>query len=115
MGGLDQFFSGVANHLQAGGYFGFSSETQPDERFAGRDFMVGDYQRFAHAQSYVRALLSAHGMECIRCEDIVVRSEQGSPVPDIYISLSADNIGVCWLQITELRSIIYLMQSKCSV
>ncbi|MFD1197190.1 methyltransferase domain-containing protein [Brucella gallinifaecis] len=81
MGALDQFFSGVANHLHMEGYFCFSSETQPDERFAERDFMVGDYQRFAHAQSYVRSLLSEHGMKCIRCEDIVVRNEQGAPVP----------------------------------
>lgn len=86
MGELDRFFAGVAEHLEIGGYFGFSSETQPDERFAGRDFMVGDFQRFAHAQSYVRALLAEHGMDCIRCTDITVRSEQGSPVPGhLYI------------------------------
>lgn len=87
MGALEQFFAGVAAHLTSGGYFSFSSETQPDERFAGREFMVGDYQRFAHAQKYVRSLLSKHGMKCIRCEDIVVRSEQGSPVPGhLYIA-----------------------------
>lgn len=87
MGDLEQFFAGVAAHLTYGGYFSFSSETQPEERFAGRNFMVGDYQRFAHAQTYVRSLLSKHGMECIRCEDITVRSEQGSPVPGhIYIA-----------------------------
>lgn len=87
MGDLEQFFSGVAAHLTSGGYFSFSSETQSDERFAGRDFMVGDYQRFAHIQSYVRSLLSKQDMECIRCENIIVRSEQGSPVPGhIYIA-----------------------------
>lgn len=87
MGELDRFFAGVAEHLETGGYFGFSSETQPDERFDGRDFMVGDFQRFAHAQSYVRSLLSEHGMDCIRCTDITVRSEQGSPVPGhLYIA-----------------------------
>ncbi|WP_273724972.1 methyltransferase domain-containing protein [Brucella gallinifaecis] len=80
MGDLEHFFSGVAKNLQSGGYFCFSSETQSEERFAGRYFMVGDFQRFAHAQKYVRSLLSVHGMECIRCADIVVRSEQGSPV-----------------------------------
>lgn len=87
MGGLDQFFSGVARHLQTGGYFGFSSETQSDERFAGRDFMVGDYQRFAHAKSYVQAQLAANDMDCVSCTDIVVRSEQGSPVPGhLYVA-----------------------------
>ncbi|MCL7997697.1 methyltransferase domain-containing protein [Brucella sp. 21LCYQ03] len=87
MGDLEQFFAGVSAHLTPSGYFSFSSETQPDERFSGRNFMVGDYQRFAHAQTYVHSLLSKHGMECIRCEDIVVRSEQGSPVPGhLYIA-----------------------------
>ncbi|PWL17892.1 S-adenosylmethionine-dependent methyltransferase [Falsochrobactrum shanghaiense] len=87
MGDLDRFFAGISTHLQSAGYFGFSSETQPDDRFAGREFMVGDYQRFAHAQSYVEALLAKHDMECIGCANITVRSEQGAPVPGhLYIA-----------------------------
>ncbi|KAB2671813.1 class I SAM-dependent methyltransferase [Brucella intermedia] len=87
MGELDKFFAGVAAHLSSGGHFGFSSETLDDARLAGRAFMVGDYQRFAHAQSYVRAMLDNHDMDCVRCEDIVVRSEQGAPVPGhLYIA-----------------------------
>lgn len=87
MGELDRFFAGVATHLDAGGHFGFSSETLDDARLAGRDFMVGSHQRFAHAQSYVRATLATHGMDCLRCEDITVRSEQGEPVPGhLYIA-----------------------------
>ncbi|MRN66434.1 class I SAM-dependent methyltransferase [Brucella sp. 10RB9213] len=87
MGELERFFAGVAEHLNSGGHFGFSSETLDDSRLAGRAFVVGDYQRFAHAQSYVRAMLDSHGMDCIRCEDITVRSEQGAPVPGhLYIA-----------------------------
>ncbi|APX70820.1 MULTISPECIES: class I SAM-dependent methyltransferase [Brucella] len=87
MGELERFFAGVAEHLNSGGHFGFSSETLGDNRLAGRAFVVGDYQRFAHAQSYVRAMLDSHGMDCIRCEDITVRSEQGAPVPGhLYIA-----------------------------
>ncbi|ENP69454.1 hypothetical protein C975_00403 [Brucella abortus CNGB 1011] len=87
MGELERFFAGVAEHLNSGGHFGFSSETLDDNRLAGRAFVVGDYQRFAHAQSYVRAMLDSHGMDCIRCEDITVRSEQGAPVPGhLYIA-----------------------------
>ncbi|APY14842.1 methyltransferase domain-containing protein [Brucella sp. 10RB9214] len=87
MGELERFFAGVAEHLNSGGHFGFSSETLDDNRLAGRAFAVGDYQRFAHAQSYVRAMLDSHGMDCIRCEDITVRSEQGAPVPGhLYIA-----------------------------
>ncbi|MGV6905499.1 MULTISPECIES: methyltransferase [unclassified Brucella] len=87
MGELERFFAGVAEHLNSGGHFGFSSETLDDNRLAGRAFVVGDYQCFAHAQSYVRAMLDSHGMDCIRCEDITVRSEQGAPVPGhLYIA-----------------------------
>lgn len=87
MGELDRFFAGVATQLEPDGYFGFSSETQDEARFAGRAFMVGDYQRFAHAKSYVTAMLDTHGMDCIRCENITVRSEQGSPVPGhLYVA-----------------------------
>ncbi|WP_422718094.1 methyltransferase domain-containing protein [Falsochrobactrum tianjinense] len=87
MGELDRFFAGISAHLQSAGYFGFSSETQSDERFSGRDFIVGDFHRFAHAQSYVRTMLAKHGMECVRCENITVRSEQGSPVPGhLYVA-----------------------------
>ncbi|ERS17662.1 methyltransferase, partial [Brucella abortus] len=63
MGELERFFAGVAEHLNSGGHFGFSSETLDDNRLAGRAFVVGDYQRFAHAQSYVRAMLDSHGMD----------------------------------------------------
>ncbi len=87
MGELDRFFAGVANHLDSAGYFGFSSETLDDDRLAGRAFVVGDYQRFAHSQAYVRVMLDRCGMDCVRCDDITVRSEQGSPVPGhLYIA-----------------------------
>lgn len=88
MGKLDGFFAGVCAHLTSGGHFSFSSETLNDEQLAGREFMVGNYQRFAHAQSYIRQMLAAHDMDCIRCEDITVRSEQGAPVPGhLYVAL----------------------------
>lgn len=87
MGELNRFFAGVAAHLEQGGYFGFSSETLDDDRLAGRAFMVGNYQRFAHAQAYVKAQLESYGMECLRCENITVRSEQGAPVPGhLYVA-----------------------------
>lgn len=81
MGELDAFFAGVGRHLSRGGTFAFSSETLPDETFAGRPFMVGSYQRFAHSAVYVRQMLEKNGMECVESADIVVRQEQGQPVP----------------------------------
>ncbi len=87
MGELERFFAGVGAHLKAGGWFGFSSETLDAARLAGRNFTVGDHQRFAHAKTYVEATLAAHGMDCVRCIDITVRSEQGAPVPGhLYIA-----------------------------
>lgn len=87
MGELERFFKGIAAHLAPGGYVAFSSETLPEERLAGRNFMVGSYQRFAHAEAYVRQLLDNNGMQCIHCSDIVVRSEQGEPVPGhLYVA-----------------------------
>lgn len=81
MGHLEAFFAGAAAHMIKGGVFAFSSETQDAETFAGRNFMVGRLQRFAHAETYIRSVLTANGFECLRCENITVRSEQGSPVP----------------------------------
>lgn len=88
MGDLDRFFAGVAAHLEKGGYFGFSSETLNEQCFAGRNFIVGNFQRFAHQERYVRAMLEKHGMNCLRCEPITVRSEQGAPVPGhLYLAV----------------------------
>ncbi|GHC71863.1 methyltransferase domain-containing protein [Limoniibacter endophyticus] len=87
MGDLERFFSGVEKHLLSGGFFGFSSETLEDARFEGRDFTVGDHQRFAHPRSYVERLLNAHDMDCVCCADIIVRNERDAPVPGhLYVA-----------------------------
>ncbi|PYE86415.1 class I SAM-dependent DNA methyltransferase [Phyllobacterium leguminum] len=81
MGELDAFFAGVGKHLAPGGTFAFSSETLPNEVLGDRPFMVGPHQRFAHSAAYVHRMLEANGMECTECAKIVVRAEQGKPVP----------------------------------
>lgn len=81
MGALEDFFAGLKARVNKGGMIAFSSETQPQDVFQGRDFMVGAYQRFAHAESYLRKLMEANGFECLACENITVRHEQGQPVP----------------------------------
>lgn len=80
MGELTAFFKGVADHITPNGVFAFSSETLADDALAGRSFMVGPYQRFAHDKQYVWDLLKSSGFECILTTDIVVRHEQGLPV-----------------------------------
>lgn len=81
MGKLESFFSGIAKHTTPAGLLAFSSETLPDEAFGGADFTVGPHQRFAHPLSYIDRLLAANGFERLLAEPIVVRHEQGTPVP----------------------------------
>jgi predicted TPR repeat methyltransferase len=43
--------------------------------------MVGPYQRFAHARNYICDRLQAAGFRPAHIEEIIVRHEQGIPVP----------------------------------
>ena len=80
VGFLEELFFGVADNIEAGGLFIFSSETLPDDVFQNRDFMVGPHQRFAHAQAYVRKALGAAGFDVVELGDIIVRLEDGKPI-----------------------------------
>jgi predicted TPR repeat methyltransferase len=86
MGDLDRFFAAAAAKTTAGGYFAFSSETLPADVLAGRDYMVGPHQRFAHAAAYIEARLAAHGFRQLLAEPITVRHEQGQPVPGYLVA-----------------------------
>ncbi|PDT09038.1 methyltransferase domain-containing protein [Rhizobium sp. M1] len=81
LGALEPLFFGAAENLTAGGLFIFSSETLPEETLAGRAYMVGPHQRFAHADAYVRERLTATGFELVEISDINVRMEDGQPTP----------------------------------
>ncbi|MFS2178036.1 class I SAM-dependent methyltransferase [Rhizobium pisi] len=81
LGALEPLFFGAAENLMPGGLFIFSSETLPEESFAGRAYMVGPHQRFAHADAYVRERLAATGFELVEISDINVRMEDGQPTP----------------------------------
>lgn len=80
LGALEALFFGAAENLVPGGLFAFSSETLPDDSFAGRPFMVGPHQRFAHAESYVRQRLNETGFDVVEMSDITVRMEEGEPI-----------------------------------
>ncbi|ARO24414.1 S-adenosylmethionine-dependent methyltransferase [Rhizobium sp. S9] len=81
LGALEPLFFGAAENLTPGGLFIFSSETLPEETLAGRAYMVGPHQRFAHADAYVRERLTATGFELVEVSDINVRMEDGQPTP----------------------------------
>lgn len=80
LGGLEGLFFGIAENLNVGGLAIFSSETLPDETLAGRTFMVGPHQRFAHARSYIEKRLGEIGFEISEVSDITVRLEEGEPI-----------------------------------
>ncbi|MGE0231634.1 MAG: methyltransferase domain-containing protein [Flavobacteriaceae bacterium] len=81
MGALEAFFALAARRLEPGGVFAFSSETLPPGLMAGRSYMVGPHQRFAHAEAYIRGLLEANGLRAWVFVPITVRHEEGQPVP----------------------------------
>lgn len=81
LGALEPLFFGAADNLAPGGLFIFSSETLPDEAFAGRPYMVGPHQRFAHAETYVRQRLADTGFDLLEISGINVRMEEGHPTP----------------------------------
>jgi predicted TPR repeat methyltransferase len=81
LGALEPLFFGAAENLTPGGLFIFTSETLPEEILAGRAYMVGPHQRFAHADAYVRERLTATGFELVEISDINVRMEDGEPTP----------------------------------
>ncbi len=80
LGFLEELFFGVADNMEPGGLFVFSSETLPDEVLQGRDFIVGPHQRFAHAEGYVRKVLGDAGFDVVEVGDITVRLEDGEPI-----------------------------------
>ncbi len=81
MGALEAFFALLGEKTLKGGYLAFSTETLPEETFAGRSFMVGPHQRFAHAESYIKDLLAANGFDLAEITPITVRYDEGEPVP----------------------------------
>lgn len=80
VGFLEELFFGVADNLEKGGMFFFSSETLPEAIMDGRDFMVGPHQRFAHSEGYVRKTLTSAGFEVVEIKDITVRLEDSAPI-----------------------------------
>lgn len=81
LGALEPLFFGAAENLNAGGLLIFSSETLPEAIMAGRPYMVGPHQRFAHSESYVRERLTSTGFEVVEVTDINVRMQDGNPTP----------------------------------
>jgi predicted TPR repeat methyltransferase len=91
LGHLEELFFGVADNLDAGGHFFFSSETLAPATLAGRDFMVGPHQRFAHSEGYVRRSLESAGFAVVELRDITVRLEDGAPIAGHLVTARKSN------------------------
>jgi predicted TPR repeat methyltransferase len=48
---------------------------------AGRPYVVGPHQRFAHAEGYIRERLTATGFDPLEITEINVRMQDGEPTP----------------------------------
>lgn len=81
LGALEPLFFGAAENMVAGGLFIFSSETLPEDVLAGRPYMVGPHQRFAHSEAYIRERLASTGFEIVEMSEINVRMQDGNPSP----------------------------------
>lgn len=74
IGDLAPFAAAAATCLRPQGWLVASSERGAD------DFAVTRTQRFAHASTYLRRVLEAHGLSTVAIEPITVRHEEGVPV-----------------------------------
>ncbi|MDA4848386.1 methyltransferase [Hoeflea poritis] len=81
LGAIEPIVSAAAKRLNPSGHFGFSTETLDNAAFGGKDYKVGQRQRFAHALSYLRSVLEQNGFSLIELQQIAVRLEDGEPVP----------------------------------
>lgn len=94
LGELKTIALAASDRLKPLGLFAFSTETLPAEILSGRDYMVGPYQRFGHAEAYVRFVLAASKLEILAFQPITVRHEQGAPIPGhLVLAQKADDPG----------------------
>lgn len=80
LGDLDQFAKGISDNLISDCHCILSTETLPQEDFAGQDYTVGKFQRFAHQYSYIESIFKKHKMDVGTSKEIIVRYEQGNPI-----------------------------------
>lgn len=82
-GALDQALAGAARALRPGGRVVFTVERAAD---AVADYDLDPTGRYSHAESYVRQVLAAAGLESIAVEHVVLRRERGLEVKGLLAS-----------------------------
>lgn len=80
-GDLGPLMAGIAGCLAPGGHAAVSTETLPEAEIGPGGWALGGGHRYAHSEGYLRARLAAVGLAVVSLEPIVVRSQNGRPVP----------------------------------
>ena len=76
IGDLDSTFKACHQALDEGGYFIFSTESEPARRYVLRGS-----GRYAHSDEYIRELAGQHGFDLVSQETCVLRQDYGKPIP----------------------------------
>ncbi len=77
IGDAAPFLNAAEGRLATGGVLAFSTETTPDLS----DWRVTPYHRYAHGRVYIEGLAAEAGLDLVDVTDIVVRHEEGAPIP----------------------------------
>ncbi|MEM1289295.1 MAG: methyltransferase [Pseudomonadota bacterium] len=84
IGDLDPLLEGLAKCTTAGSIFGFSTERLEINEPV---YALGEQKRFAHSTDYLARMLDQHGWLTLTSKAIIVRTENGIPVPgDLVIA-----------------------------
>ncbi|MEM6661160.1 MAG: methyltransferase [Pseudomonadota bacterium] len=81
IGALRPFFDGLGRALATGGTVILSTETKAAAAFDGADWGRGSGYRYAHNPDYLSRLFAEHGYIQQEASAIVVRMDDGEPVP----------------------------------
>lgn len=85
LGELEPLFAAVRRVLEPGGVFAFSAEqAAATERFALRPSM-----RYAHGETYLRALAATHGYAVLSVQTLVLREDAGQPIDGLIVVMRA--------------------------
>ncbi|STX50396.1 methyltransferase [Legionella busanensis] len=85
-GELSTLFQQISNHLEALGYFIFSTEIS-----STMPWQLQESARFSHNEEYLEQLAEANSLKIIFKKQIVARHQEGNPLPSWLIVMQKDN------------------------
>lgn len=82
VGNLEPAVAACRRALRPGGLLGFTVEAG-----SGQSFALETTGRYVHSRSYLQSLAERHGLEVVRCGEIVARHQGGRPVDSLLTVL----------------------------